>query len=652
VQVNYVVSGGRRMSGGSFGTLGRGGPRRVDDYFVVISLVEAGGGTAPLLAGGMDFGNVGPVSGTVFRTESTTIIDPYGDDGIFMNGDPGEVYDPVYLHIPRPGNYLVMAWVTDGSGQWAIDQTRIYAEGYLSPGTPSGAPKVRMDRDGRPLHAVRIWVDPLYAGSQYGDYDSNEFRLREADIQIFGDLLTVDPNPSFISPGFFAASDPGDAEPYGINYLVDPYTAQPVDFYDTFTIGRVNINTAPEEVLTAVFSKIIKRRAYHESDDPLGRWRRGDRDYENDEYLSLDEARALARAVVEYRNAYYDAYKPEVSGYSGFYYGHGSSADPYASGDIRVDHLPVIGPWDGTNPRVYDLNQRDDPPPAFGNNNVRNVWDNFRGAYYNLEGNNPSPSYPLRFYAPSDIAVVREQLPFETDEDYARYLNDTLDNRTVPPDPLGIDTSAGFDARNYFTYNPLNNETRADARNEIAIINSNGETGFTYIPNPPFMSIFDLYKVVGVSDPDLYALLDPNPRTFRVVDEDGDGIRDKVETDANGFSTVARTLSGPSLFRYVEVWDEKENRFIVIANYLDDIAPYITTRTYTYRIKGFGGVNISGYGETAPVTIDRIVRDRSVTKIVDVGKMRVPSSASALSRATAQSKPYKIVYEERTSARE
>jgi len=655
IQVNYVVSGGRRVSGGSFGALGGGGGA-TEDYFVVISLVEMGG-----TGGGFFdttsfrrrlFGGRPTWVGAVTRTEASTIVDGFGDDGIFMNGDPGEVYNPVYLHVPRAGNYVVMAFVTDGSGQWAIDQTKIYSEGYLSPVAGGTAPKVRMDRDGRPLHAVRIWVDPLYTGATYPGYDQNDYRLREADIQIFGDLLTVDPNPSFISPFMAAAKDPTDADPYTINYLGDPETLTPIDFYDTFTFGRVNINTASEEVLASVFSKIIKRRAYHETDDPNGTFKRGDRDYRNDVYLTPEEARALAKAVVEYRNAYYDAYKPEVTGLPGFSYEHGLSNDPYTTGDVRVDHLPVIGPWDGANPKVYDVTDRDAPPPNF-TADVRNVWDNFRGAYYNLEGNVPSTGFPLRFYAPSDIAIVREQLPGESDEDYARYLNDTLDNSSSPPsDPFGFDVSAGFDARHYFTYDVLAGENRSDARNKVAIFNSNGETAFTFIPNPPFQSIFDLYKVVGVSDPDLYELLDPEPRTFRVVDENGDGIRDKVEVNANGFSTEIRTLSGPSLFRYSEVWDERENRFIVVANYLDDIAPYLTTRSYTYRVKGFGGVDVTGGSEVEPISLDRIERSRSITRIVDVGKLRSSADVGFPATGTTSgfrgvSKPYRVVYEER-----
>ncbi len=659
IQVNYSVAGGRKFSSGSLGQLGGFGAGRnrfslgsEDDYFVTVALIEAGGSTPSggfrqSGFGGLFGAGFGRFSDVTFRTQATTIINPLGDDGIFMNGDSGEVYDPIYFHIPQPGNYIVMAFVSDGAGEWAVDQTRIYSEGYLSPAPTSTtkAPKVRVDGDGRPLHAVRIWTDPLYVDSRGGDYNSNDYRLREADIQVFGDLLTVDPSPNFLSPAMFAAKDPSDASPYSMSYLLNPEDPTPVDFYDTFTIGRVNINTASEEVLAAVFGKIIKRRGYYEEDDTAQdppRWKRGDRNYSEDVYLSREEARALARAVVEYRNAYYDAYKPRVSG-GGFFYGHGTSNNPYQSGDIRVDHLPVIGPWDGVNPKVYDVNSRDAELPDYRDITVINTWDNYRGNYYNLEST--TGSFPLKFYAPSDIAVVRAQRPGESDEAYAKYLNDTLANNTELTDPLGIDTTAGFDARHYFVYDTSQGEDRSDARNRIAIINSNGESGYTFIPNPPFQSIFDLYKVVGVSDPDLYALVDPNPRSFDLY-QNGDGIK----FDPTTFFTVnERTLSGPSLFRYSEIWDWRENRFLPTANYLDDIAPYITTRTYMYRILGIGGVDISGLTENNPVTLDRIDRDMSKEIIIDAGNMRLPSESSIFGTTIRSGGPYTVVYEERSS---
>jgi len=658
VQVNYTVSGGRKMSLGTFGNLAQGGGGAgSDDYFVVLTLMSASGASVwdDVLAGaglgGTYFGS--RVLQTTVRTESSTLVNPWGSDGVFMNGDAGEVYDPVFFHIPQPGNYFITAWVTDGSGEFAIDRAQVYALGFLVPGGASGAAQVRRDRDGRPLHAVRIWTDPLYRDSLDGDFRNNNYRLREADVQVFGDLLTVDPDPSIVSPGFLAAADPADATPFDINYLVNPRTPTPVDFYDTFTIGRVNINTASEEVLTSLFTKIIRWREFYRSDDPGGAYSRGERNYAGDVYLSFDEARALAKAVVEYRTAYYDAYKPSVGGaHAGFEYAHGVSADPYATGSIRADHLPVIGPWDGAIPRAYDVTSRDNALPDYDDNTVMNTWDDFRGVYYNLDRS----SSPLQLYAPSDIAVVREQLAGETEEDYARYLNDTLDNRADPNADGVTGDDMGFDAREYFTYDTVNGEDRADARNRVAIIQSNGETGFTYMPNPPFRSLFDLYKVIGVSDPDLYALIAPDPRSFDVQDDespdDPDGIFE-LRLDSDGFSALAsgaesvRTLSGPSLFRYAEVWDDRENRFVVVANYLDDIAPYVTTRSYTFRTSGVGGVSISGESEVVPVALDRVQRDRSVTKVIDVGKLRVPAQGGGVDLAASRREPYTTVYEER-----
>ena len=638
----------RKFGGSSFGRTVAAGPSSWlsglfgadSEYFVAVSLV----------------GSDGSLVDMEFRDSRTTIIDPYGTDGIMMNGDAGELYDPVYLYVPYPGNYYVVVFVTDGAGEFAITQQQVFASGYLTPqeyGTT--VPKVRRDRDGRPLHAVRVWVDPLYDGSQGGDWEENDYRLREADIQIFGDLLTVDPNPSFISPGFIAAKDPAECPQFAINYLQDPQTDSPADFYDTYTLGRININTASEEVLAALFSKIIKERAYFATDGAS--WSRGDRDYANDVYLTQNEARALAHAVVEYRNAYYDAYKPEVNEV-GFDYRHGTGADPYSTGDVRVDHLPVVGPWDGVNPRTYDYpdpDTRDDVWPDQGDVDTINTWDNFRGAFYNLDR---GIANSLQFYAPSDIAVVREQLTFESDEDYAKYLNDTLDNGTDldNEDPMGIDQRRGFDARQYFTYDTEAGETRADARNEIALIYSGGEIAHTFIPNPPFQSVFDLYKVVGVLSDDYYEdLMDwdddgstDEPRSFNVVDTDGDGNMDDVEVDANNFSTTVRTLSGPSLFRYAEYWDAEINEFKPIANYLDDIAPYVTTRSYTFRIIGMGGVSVSGGGMTAPVNTDQIDRDRVVERVIDIGKMHTPRRDTTIVNPDAsERRAYVVVYEDR-----
>lgn len=640
VAVNYAIAGGRKFGGSSLGNLVTSGAAgnisglfgQTSDYFVTIALVTSEGDLVDMQ----------------FRDTRTTIINPYGTDGVLMNGDVGEVYDPVYVTVPYAGNYFVIVTATDGSGEFAISQQQVYAAGYLTPQTYGDTtPKVRRDRDGRPLHAARVWVDPLYEGSPSGDWRDNDVRLREADVQVFGDLLTVDPNPSFMSPGFMAAKDPAAVPMFDMNYLTDPQTNTPVDFYDTYTMGRININTASEEVLAALFSKIIKRRAYFVTDGTD--YSRGDRDYENDEYVTRSEANALARAVVEYRNAYYDAYKPVTSNTPGGYeYTHGANADPYASGDIRVDHVPVIGPWDGVNPRTDDYpdpGARDGLWPDQGDNDNRNTWDNFRGVYYNLAR---SGALDLQFYATSDIAVVREKLTGESDESYAKYLNDTLDNtRTLDGlDPMGVDERRGYDARQYFTYNTEAGETRADARNDIALLYDGGEIAYTYIQNPPFQSLFDLFKVIGVLNQDMYDdLMEEDIRTFNVEDTNGDGNRDNVEIDANDFSTQMRTLSGPSLFRYVERWDALNNEYKVIANYLDDIAPYITTRSYTFRVTGIGGVSLSGGASAAPVAADQVSRDRVIEQVLDLGKMHTQRrDPTAVNSSTSGRKAFEVLY--------
>jgi hypothetical protein len=357
---------------------------------------------------------------------------------------------------------------------------------------------------------------------------------------------------------------------------------------------------------------------------------------------------------VEYRTAYFDAYKPIIGGtgaVGGYEYTHGANANPYASGDIRVDHLPVVGPWDGVNPRNDDYPDPGDRAADWPaqNTGTRNTWDNFRGGYYNLDRSVEG----LLFYAPSDIAVVRDQAWYETDEEYAKYLNDTLDNGTTldGDDPLGLDAYRGFDARQYFTYDAVN-ETRADARNNIAIVNSSGETAYTYIPNPPFSNIFDLYKVVGVLNDAMYDDLMDNgnlaPETFEVEDTNGDSNMDDVLVDTNDFSTRMRTLSGPSLFRYAERWDAENNEYVAIANYLDDIAAYITTRSYVFRIEGVGGVGISGGSQAAPVSFDRIERDRAIERVIDVGKMNT-AKADVASQTVDPSmrRAYTVLYEDR-----
>ena len=44
---------------------------------------------------------------------------------------------------------------------------------------------------------------------------------------------------------------------------------------------------------------------------------------------------------------------------------------------------------------------------------------------------------------------------------------------------------------------------------------------------------------------------------------------------------------------YVARWDDQQCEFIPIANYLDDIAPYVTCRSYVYRVEAAGAVETS-----------------------------------------------------------
>jgi hypothetical protein len=118
--------------------------------------------------------------------------------------------------------------------------------------------------------------------------------------------------------------------------------------------------------------------------------------------------------------------------------------------------------------------------------------------------------------------------------------------------------------------------------------------------------------------------------------------------DSDNFSTAVRTLSGPSLFRYAEYWDAEINEFKPIANYLDDIAPYVTTRSYTFRIVGMGGVSISGGGMTAPVNTDQIDRDRVIERVIDIGKMHTPRRDTTIVTPDAsERRAYVVLYEDR-----
>jgi hypothetical protein len=148
----------------------------------------------------------------------------------------------------------------------------------------------------------------------------------------------------------------------------------------------------------------------------------------------------------------------------------------------------------------------------------------------------------------------------------------------------------------------------------------------------------------------MYNLLAVNPRTFVVEDTNSDGNMEDVEVNVDGFSTEFRTTTGPSFFRYTEMWDARNNEFKVIANYLDDIAPYLTTRSYTYRAFGIGGVSISGGSMTAPVNTDQIARDRMIEQVIDVGKMRTQRrDPSAVNVTAGNRNAYEVVYSDQNA---
>ena len=551
-QVSYSVGGGSLQSGGF--------------YTVILRLVDTTGRI-------------------VYQTQSG-LPNTFGPDGI-----PDTVDDAfVSVVVPGPGNYVLQALAYDGDAEVAMAQTPIYSQGYIAPEEYDGSatPRVRYDEDGKPMHAVRVWVDPKYDAPA-----SNSVRLFESDLQVFGDILTIDPNP--MSQGMYASKDPGDAKPFDINALTGGVTnqSQVVDFYDTYTFGRVNINTASEDTLAAVFSKIVATRAYYPATDPN---LPNQRDPANDTYISRADAQALARAVVDYRNAYYDRNKANVTGTYG----------QYRTG--RVDHVPAIGPWDGVNPHDYDINDRTTAPLDPADTAMRNAYDYYAGNYFNVENGT------FKFYAPSDIAVVRSQMPGETDESYAKYLNNVLYNNVAPPTDLFVtDQPEGADARYYFTYSVSLGQTRADARNDIAMLYSQGQVAYDWIPNPPFENVFDLYKVVDTARD---ANLDPQVNDFTVDQATG---RPREGTD--DLSSDIRVFSGPSVFKYAEKWDFSSNTYRVLSNYLDDVAPYFTTRSYVFGITGTGAIPSTSSSQTSVLATENVARDRTVEQIVDVGKL-------------------------------
>jgi hypothetical protein len=146
----------------------------------------------------------------------------------------------------------------------------------------------------------------------------------------------------------------------------------------------------------------------------------------------------------------------------------------------------------------------------------------------------------------------------------------------------------------------------------MGIINSNGETAYTFIPNAPFNNVFDLYKVIEAFPNNAAA-----PRSY-------DLSGTQIGLSADRMSLNARRISGPSVFRCSMWWDEDRSEFVAGTNYLDDIAPYITTRSYVFRVDSAGAVQpTEGEG-------GEIARERGRQAVVDVGKLWARRSGSTL----------------------
>ena len=622
----------------------------------------------------------GDAGTTVSRNDANT----FGSNGIPDDPRlPTSDDEPVQLVIPAAGNYTVSLTVTDNTGRVKSRSESVFASGYLlTHEYGDDTPEVVRDKENRPMHAVRIWTDPfLNIGDGVTDgYDNvmdyNSFsggRLMEADLQVLGDLFTVDPNPSFRSRGLNATKDPLDQPVYYTNYSLSTSGEESVqDFYDTYTMGRININTADEDTLTALFMLIRSNRAYDYEQD-LDLYGTGDQTYRvvanpaGDTYLTEAQARQLAQKVIRYRTAYYDLHKPAVPDANDEFGYVPAAGVAGLGGDFRVDHLPVIGPFDGVNPHEYAIDERNNDLQAPDNSDdeLNNAWDHMAATYYNFDNGNPLEM----FYSPSDIAVVRDRWTMDIDlnilgntvnidysepeSNYAKYLNDVMHNQLWEDNRTGeMGDWAGtgqyqadgdnysdwaFDARNYFTYDGAEIDVSVtitsptsppvitvnsiggggapeDARNNIAIIDSNGVTAYTYIPNPPFRHLFDLYKVIDNSQ---------LPDTFSLDSTGGGGsIRLEGATEPDyDYSYTNQVFSGPSAFRYVARWDDERCEFLPVANYLDDIAPYVTCRSYVFRVEANGAVTASGGVTGAVVDTARISRDRSKMAIVDVGPL-------------------------------
>jgi hypothetical protein len=339
----------------------------------------------------------------------------------------------------------------------------------------------------------------------------------------------------------------------------------------------------------------------------------------------------------------------------------------------------VIGPWDGINPHDYAVNNRDAALRDSNAADMHNAYDHMAGSYYNFDNGE------YMFYSPTDVAVVRERWDarlevdtngdgdaldagdiraniFEPAGNYAKYLNDVSNNDFWDdgqrPAGNGWDILGGyqfdvgspysrwaFDARNYFSYeggsfqiqiDALNNSvavnpltlpgTPGEARNKMAVISSNGETAYSYIPNPPFRSLFDLYKVIDDS---------ANANTFGLTLNQMTLALDRTTATSgwvgnNAFANAQR-FSGPSLFRYTAHWDDDLGEFVPVQNYLDDIAQFVTCRSYVFRVDSAGAVVSSGGEAGSLVDSSKISRDRSKQAIIDVGKLYSRRSDGELS---------------------
>jgi hypothetical protein len=654
----------------------------------------------------------------------------FGSNGVKDSLSSG-IYDdePVYFVIPESGSYVMFIYVLDNSGNMYSTYTSIYAGGYTAPVEyGKTGPIVVADKEGRPMHAMRIWTDPFLsrggtsATEYYGntENDMRGGRLLEADLQVLGDVLQTDPNPNWRSFGNYGVADPYSQPRYFADYSLSAEQPEDVqDYYDTFTEGRVNINTASVETMTALFRNIIRLRGYDfygkDSNVPTVD-EDGDgindilymRDPTEDVYLTQAEARALAEAVVDYRNAYYDLYKPDVTGHSDeFGYLKADGDGTYGLDNFRVDHLPVIGPYDGVNP--YDKNVGSDrltdrvrALPDADDTNLNNAYDHMAAGYYNFGGGQ------YMFYSPSDVAYVRPPARFAFDingdgvpdtdyinepaSNYAKYMNDVMNNTPWEDnryDSAGFELWAdtgltpgpdyysrwSFDARNYFYHGTtptvmltLNLGTGAVAvdaahstvdsvsagRNKLAIVESNGETAYAYLDNPPFRSLFDLYKVINASQaPDTFGLSGTGSDLFlNLYDGSGTTVEGTTVLNQDEIWRNAQVFSGPSMFRYACHWYEEAGEFIPVANYLDDLAPFVTCRSYVFRVEAVGAVTASGGNAGAVLDTARISRDRSKEAIVDVGPLWTRTGASALSdteaynglRARGRQNDFNILY--------